>query len=261
MKNPHEIMHALGLEHTFAEDTKKDQNKKHIFNKGGTRNYMDYDNNKEYTQKWQWELMRKSKYIKLLILFFSLFLSSCKTMSYQEIQKISCDYEILIPKGERKIEIPFKGEKYYEINNDSIYRGINEYLHDPNIRFSVFTNYRKMGIKSYTQYHFDGNIFSKIFFYSSSNIDEGFQTLKIYYFDVDGNIVKKENNDNWNICAFQALAIAKKRIKEKKRGEWFLEKSIFKNEKCWQVSYYYKRKYKIFFVDKDTGEILKINKV
>lgn len=43
MKIPHELMHALGLEHTFAEDTKKDQNKKHIFNKGATRNYMDYN--------------------------------------------------------------------------------------------------------------------------------------------------------------------------------------------------------------------------
>ena len=35
-------MHALGLEHTFEE--KDHPNKEHIFSKGSTQNYMDYDN-------------------------------------------------------------------------------------------------------------------------------------------------------------------------------------------------------------------------
>lgn len=48
-------MHALGLEHTFYENSDKDKNKKHIFTKGGTHNYMDYNNTKKYTQKWQKE--------------------------------------------------------------------------------------------------------------------------------------------------------------------------------------------------------------
>ena len=48
MEIPHELMHALDLEHTF--DTKNT----HTFKEGSTQNYMDYDNTKETTFKWQW---------------------------------------------------------------------------------------------------------------------------------------------------------------------------------------------------------------
>ena len=50
---PHELMHALGLEHTFEE--KEHPNKEHIFRKESTENYMDYDNTKKTTFKWQWD--------------------------------------------------------------------------------------------------------------------------------------------------------------------------------------------------------------
>ena len=51
---PHEIMHALGLPHTFKdEDTIKP--KKHTFKVGATKNYMDYNNTKETTFFWQWQ--------------------------------------------------------------------------------------------------------------------------------------------------------------------------------------------------------------
>lgn len=48
---PHEIMHALDLEHTF------NPNNKHIFEIGKTKNYMDYDNTKESLWTWQWQLL------------------------------------------------------------------------------------------------------------------------------------------------------------------------------------------------------------
>jgi hypothetical protein len=47
----HEIMHALGLEHTFELQNF------HILKGGSTKNYMDYSLDKEYTWKWQWDLL------------------------------------------------------------------------------------------------------------------------------------------------------------------------------------------------------------
>ncbi|WP_309608231.1 type VI secretion system tube protein TssD [Flavobacterium sp.] len=54
----HEIMHALGLEHTFAEQNS------HIFKGKSTDNYMDYSTRKIYTWKWQWEIARNNKLLK-----------------------------------------------------------------------------------------------------------------------------------------------------------------------------------------------------
>ncbi|MCL9805834.1 hypothetical protein NAT51_12865 [Flavobacterium amniphilum] len=48
---PHEIMHALNLEHTFAETGKI---KKHTFGISKTKNYMDYNNTKESLFYYQW---------------------------------------------------------------------------------------------------------------------------------------------------------------------------------------------------------------
>ncbi|TRX30660.1 metallopeptidase [Flavobacterium sp. ZT3R18] len=48
---PHEIMHALGLQHTFKKG------EKHIFEVGKTDNYLDYNNNKINTFTWQWQLL------------------------------------------------------------------------------------------------------------------------------------------------------------------------------------------------------------
>ncbi|WP_373811120.1 hypothetical protein [Porphyromonas macacae] len=58
---PHEVMHALGVGHTFLNQGKERQSsQKHLFNKTKTDNYMDYDNSKITTWKWQWEIMRES---------------------------------------------------------------------------------------------------------------------------------------------------------------------------------------------------------
>ena len=56
---PHEIMHCLGLEHTFFE---KNEIK---YNKSSTKNFMDYDNSKKITFKWQWDIMRKSSFLDM----------------------------------------------------------------------------------------------------------------------------------------------------------------------------------------------------
>ncbi|WP_055447084.1 hypothetical protein [Lacinutrix mariniflava] len=46
----HEVMHALGLNHTFSST--------HKFKDTKTDNYMDYENTKKYTYKWQWEKLQ-----------------------------------------------------------------------------------------------------------------------------------------------------------------------------------------------------------
>lgn len=46
---PHEIMHGLGLQHTFKNG------EKHIFEISKTKNYMDYNNEKINTFIWQWK--------------------------------------------------------------------------------------------------------------------------------------------------------------------------------------------------------------
>lgn len=55
---PHEVMHLLGLGHPFAEDGKAPP--KHEYIAKSTKNYMDYNNTKLTTWKWQWEIMRQS---------------------------------------------------------------------------------------------------------------------------------------------------------------------------------------------------------
>ncbi|WP_157821903.1 type VI secretion system tube protein TssD [Tenacibaculum sp. Bg11-29] len=52
----HEIMHALGLKHTFES--------KHKFKNTKTDNYMDYHNNKKHTYKWQWKNLHKYSKLK-----------------------------------------------------------------------------------------------------------------------------------------------------------------------------------------------------
>ena len=53
----HEVMHSLGLEHTFETE--------HKFKDGRTDNYMDYDNTKKHTYKWQWEKLHEYSKLKI----------------------------------------------------------------------------------------------------------------------------------------------------------------------------------------------------
>ena len=55
----HEVMHCLNLHHSF-----NDKKSMVVFNKGATDNYMDYTNARFSTWKWQWDILRASKYAK-----------------------------------------------------------------------------------------------------------------------------------------------------------------------------------------------------
>jgi len=55
----HEVMHCLNLHQSFI-----DKKSMVVFNKGATDNYMDYTNARFSTWKWQWDILRASKYAK-----------------------------------------------------------------------------------------------------------------------------------------------------------------------------------------------------
>jgi len=67
---------------------------------------MDYNNTKKTTFKWQWDILRSSKYLKILILILTLFLASCRTMSSKEIQAISCKCNDTITQEDKRLPIP-----------------------------------------------------------------------------------------------------------------------------------------------------------
>lgn len=48
----HELLHAVGLQHTFSTESK------HQFKTSRTDNYMDYYNSKEFTYCWQWQIVQ-----------------------------------------------------------------------------------------------------------------------------------------------------------------------------------------------------------
>lgn len=48
----HELLHAVGLQHTFKTESK------HQFKFSQTKDYMDYNNSKEVTYCWQWQIVQ-----------------------------------------------------------------------------------------------------------------------------------------------------------------------------------------------------------
>ena len=58
------------------------------------------------TFKWQWDILRKSPYVKLLILAFTLLFTSCRTMSHKELQAISCVCNDSITQEDKRLPIP-----------------------------------------------------------------------------------------------------------------------------------------------------------
>ena len=48
----HELLHAVGLQHTFETQSK------HQFKFSETKDYMDYNNSKEVTYYWQWQIVQ-----------------------------------------------------------------------------------------------------------------------------------------------------------------------------------------------------------
>ena len=123
MEIPHELMHALGLEHTFEE--KDHPNKEHIFREGSTENFMDYvfkekSDNRKHLWKWQW--LQIWKYLdKMKSILILLLLSSFISCNAQKVCTEQVNYQ-----------------KYYELNYiDHIYytycfkKGVDHDLYIP----------------------------------------------------------------------------------------------------------------------------------
>ena len=247
---PHELMHALGLEHTFEE--KEHPNKEHIFREGSTQNYMDYNNTKKTTFKWQWDILRSSKYLKMLILILTLFLSSCRVMSNKELQEISCKCNDSITQEDKKLSIP-PPEK---IENDSLKIYVER---QPRNMYLKYIEYLKTNEQKMIYYDLEGNIKQSYFSVPNEFIGRSF------IFDDQGNIKEVINHDEgWKICAFQVFAIAKKYAGNNYHKEeplWQLYRDKYKGKKAWKINYKNRRfKWRTLYIDKDNGRILKVER-
>ena len=245
---PHELMHALGLEHTFEE--KNHPNKEYTFWKDLTNNYMDYNNKKEVTFKWQWDILRSSKYLKILILILTLFLASCRTMSSKEIQAISCVCNDSITQEDKRLPIP-PPERVKNDSIDSYTTGKGPY--------TKYTYYLKENTQKMIDYDLEGNIKQSYFSVPYEFIGREF------IFDEQGNIKEVINHDEgWKICAFQVFAIAKKYAGNNYHKEeplWQLYRDKYKGKKAWKINYKNRRfKWRTLYIDKDNGRILKVER-
>ncbi|WP_455150918.1 hypothetical protein [Capnocytophaga sp.] len=241
-------MHALGLEHTFEE--KNHPNKEYTFWKDMTNNYMDYDNKKEVTFKWQWDILRSSKYLKILILILTLFLASCRTMSSKEIRAISCKCNDTITQEDKRLPIP-PPERVKNDSIDSYTTGKGPY--------TKYTYYLKESTQKMIDYDLEGNIKQSYFSVPYEFIGREF------IFDEQGNIKEIINHDEgWYVCAFQALAIAKKYAGKNYYHEkldspkWQIRKTKLESKDIWVV-HYLNKKYKAIslYINKDTGRVVK----
>ena len=213
---------------------------------------MDYNNTKEVTFKWQWDILRSSKYLKILILILTLFLASCRTMSSKEIQAISCVCNDSITQEDKKLPIP-PPEK---IENDSlkIYVEIQ-----PRNMYLKYIEYLKTNEQKMIYYDLEGNIKQSYFSVPNEFIGREF------IFDEQGNIKEVINHDEgWKICAFQVFAIAKKYAGNNYHKEeplWQLYRDKYKGKKAWKINYKNRRfKWRTLYIDKDNGRILKVER-
>ena len=202
------------------------------------------------TFKWQCDILRKSPYVKLLILIFTLLFSSCKVMSDKELQAISCVCNDSITQEDKKLPIP----PLERIKNDSI----DSYTTGKG-PYTKYTYYLKESTQKMVDYDLEGNIKQSYFSVPYEFIGREF------IFDEQGNIKEVINHDEgWKICAFQALAIAKKRAgnnyyhKKVTDPLWQVRKTRLKGKRMWVV-HYSNRKFKTIslYIDKDTGKIVK----
>ena len=252
---PHEVLHGLGLEHTF------DSKSTYTFIQGATQNYMDYKaqqmdikdfaKEKHYTFKWQWDLVRISRWIEeqkifLPIILLLLLLVSCKTY-----KNVSCEFDYFPTKDEMvldSITYPLNqnisiGHKTYRNFKSSFNKNINYLAIDIDTLDVILTKYIDFN---------NGKIKLTNFTISKSrNIG------KEYHFDENGNVTKViDNDEGFAICWQQALFIAKK-YAGKDAFEWMIGKDFYKKRNAWEI-YYRKNKTPYFLViDAQTGEIVR----
>ena len=253
---PHEILHGLGLEHTF------DSKSIYTFTQGATQNYMDYKDpqksnidfarEKHYTFKWQWELVRISHWIEnqkiFLPMLLLLLLISCRNY-----KSVSCEYDYFPTKDEMVLDSALfakygnlvqkaKVNNHIKMRIDKEKDGFTKYIDIDTLdielnRFVVYTPSKKI---NYT------------FYSSGPNIG------KEYHFDENGNVIKViDNDEGFAICWQQALFIAKKNT-GKKAKEWKISKDFDddKNKKYWEV-YYFEDRDRFLVIDAQTGKIVK----
>ena len=202
--------------------------------------------------KWQWDILRKSPYVKLLILAFTLLFSSCRVMSSKELQAISCVCNDSITQEDKKLPIP-PPEK---IENDSlkIYVEIQ-----PRNMYLKYIEYLKTNEQKMIYYDLEGNI-------KQTYLSVPYEFIgRSFIFDAQGNIKEVINHDEgWKICAFQVLAIAKKYAGENYSREklgspkWQVRKTKLEGKDIWVVHYLNKKNKAIsLYINRDTGRIVK----
>ncbi|WP_259343376.1 hypothetical protein [Capnocytophaga canis] len=249
---PHEIMHALGLPHTFKENSQKDSKKKHIFNQRSTKNYMDYQNPKKHTQKWQWELMRKSNFLKTILLLFSLLFFSCKT-AYNKTNQEYCQFNDSITNEEKILDL----NKYPKTDRDTIIDGKKIWVIDDLNGFCKFNYTIYSDIKITKDIVYDtlkriSNVYSRI----------GDQKIgREFFYDKEGDITKIVNHDkDGEICGLLLYQKMYRKLKNKinkEEGRLSASRTIRDGENVWRYGYYNRRyKGKIVYVNPKTGRII-----
>ncbi len=208
--------------------------------------------------KRQWEKMRNSKWIIVPLLFLLFVLNACS--SYKNI---NCNYEYRIKEEEKKMDTlspDFKWNTIKKINNDAVWYG-RPFIASKIKRFRKYIQKDTLGIEMNTliKYNLEGNI--KSVRSSIPYIPVG----REFIFDDQGNIKEVINHDEgWNICAFQALFIAKRyagRNYHKEDPLWQLYRKEYKGKKVWIINYKNRRyKWVNLYIDKDNGRILKVER-
>ena len=199
--------------------------------------------------KWQWDILRKSPYVKLLILAFTLLFTSCRTMSHKEIQEVSCVCNDSITQEDKKLPIP----PPERVKNDSLDIYI---IKETDISYIKYINYLKTNQRRVIEYDLEGNI-------KSSRLSIPYNPIgREFIFDEQGNIKEVINHDEgWKICAFQALAIAKKYAGKnycKEKPLWRLYRDGYDGKRAW-LAMYKNRHYKwvYLYINSDTGKIMR----
>ena len=210
---------------------------------------MDYNNTKKTTFKWQWDILRSSKYLKILILAFTLLFTSCRTMCNKELQEISCKCNDTITQEDKRLPIP----PPERVKNDSI----DSYTTGDGNPYTKYTYYLKENLQKMIYYDQEGNIQKSFLSVPNEFIGRSF------VFDDQGNIKEVINHDEeWKICAFQVLAIAKEYAGNnyyKKDPLWQLRKDGYKKKKVWKINYKNRRfNWRTLYID--SGRILKVER-